>query len=82
MRRQTVHLRRIAIATHERNACDGASVTREKSPEQVVIERFAFCLAQVGAVASRAAIGTRRKIQGERHLSRNFLKNHIVTCQK
>ena len=41
-------------------------------------ERFADLLLQLGAVASRAAVGAARDVYGERHLVRNLLEYDVV----
>ncbi len=75
---QARHLGRVAVAAHQAEAGDRIAVAFEQFREDGGRERLADLLLQLGAVASRAAVGAARDVYGERHLVRNLLEYDVV----
>ena len=72
-----VDLRRGGVAAHQGNTADAGGLAREQAVDSLVGQGFARVAPEVLGVASRAAAGASREVDGQRHLVGNLLKDNI-----
>ena len=72
-----VDLGGIGVAAHERHAAHARGLMLEQAVDGFVGQRLPYVAPELRRVASRAAAGTSREVDGQRHLVGNFLEDDI-----
>lgn len=68
----------VVVAAHQRHAGNVAGVTFDEGGEAFGGQFLAHIAAQIGTVATCTTIGTKREVDGERHLVGELLENNVI----
>lgn len=71
------HFGGFAVAAHEADARHRPAVAAEQHPQCIIVQRLAAGALQMGAMAAGAAVGTPRKVDGQRRFAGNLSEDHV-----